>query len=275
MLHIYTMGSDESKMAELKNSASQANVKIHYVVNHFWNGYVDKLTTMKKSISHLPDDAIVCMIDAYDVLVYANEEEILKKFKEYDCNILFSGELTCYPEKNVEKYNEIYKKTKLPCNFKYVNSGGYIGYKKSVMNLYDWKPLNEIHKICDVGGDQTYLTQYFLEHANDPNVNVKIDMEQKIFQSMCKIEFGDFEFIQGRLHNKILDQYPCFVHFNGYSIYNLEILNLHNSKKENALQVFMKHQKKSLEINAIEHLHYVVPFFIMIDGVTQHNKPQK
>jgi hypothetical protein len=32
-------------------------------------------------------------------------------------------------------------------NFRYVNSGGYIGYKHAIQSLYDWKTIEEIEEI--------------------------------------------------------------------------------------------------------------------------------
>jgi hypothetical protein len=228
---------------------------------------------MKNAIINLPDDDIVCFIDAYDVLAFANTQEILEKFKGMNCNIALSGELNCYPTKNINKYNDIYKGEKLPSNFKYVNSGGYIGYKKSIIDLYDWKSLEEIHEICKVGGDQTYFTEYFLEFANNPVVNIKIDVQQRIFQSMNKIEFGDFEFINGRIHNKILDQYPCFIHFNEFGFYKMQILNLDNYQREPVLIFFLNKIKMSYNTH-IEKINCALPFIMLIDGIPQYSLPQ-
>ena len=277
MFHIFTIGSDESKMTQLKESAEISMTKINYIVTGSWNGYVDKIITMMNLLKDIPDDDIVCFIDAYDVLSFSGQAEILSKFKEYNCKLVLSGELTCYPDKYQGRYNEIYAiKTDYipPSNFKYVNSGGYIGYKKAIMELLLWKPLEEIHIICEKGGDQNYFSEYYLEYGLDNDKGLKIDVGQQLFQSMNKTEFGDFEFINGRLHNKILNNFPCFAHFNGFNMYNMQIVNLHSFVKEQCCEVFLNKVKASI-VSGYESLHYSVPFFITIGGVLQENIPQK
>jgi hypothetical protein len=224
MLHIFTLGNNVNEMECLKKSAVKNNVNINYIIFDKWNGYVDKIIHMQKAIQDIPDDDIVCFIDAYDVLVFSDENEIIEKFKEYNCDLLLSGELNCYPGENKYRYDNLYGKLRLEkmTNFKHVNSGGYIGYKRALKALYEWKSLDEIREISNLGGDQNYFTEYFLNHGIDQN-KVKIDMFQQIFQSMYKIHFEGIEFINGRLYNNILKVKPCFVHFNGYGGYYYQI----------------------------------------------------
>jgi hypothetical protein len=276
-MRIFTIGSDETKLCYLKQSAEMGGMDISFVVTDGWNGYVDKIITMQKILEDVPDDEVVCFIDAYDVVAFCDNSELLQKFKAYDCDLVLSGELTCYPEKYKSTYDDIYASANavLPSNFKYVNSGGYIGYKRAIADLLAWKPLDEIHAICEKGGDQNYFTEYFLAFGADAAKKLKIDVAQNIFQSMNKIEFGDFEFVDGRLRNKILDTTPCFAHFNGYNTYKLEIMNLHTYTRENALDVFVSKARNSRDGDKRETLHYSVPFFILIDGVLQPNLSQK
>jgi hypothetical protein len=277
-LHIFTIGSDESQITHLKESATMAGVEINVVVPDVWTGYVDKIIRMKTLIQDLPDEDVVCFIDAYDVLVYGNETEILQKFQDYQCNVVLSSELSCYPPHQQTRYDDLYAMdttTPLPSNFKYVNSGGYIGYKKSIMEIFEWKTPEDTEIICQAGGDQNYFTEYFLEYSQDEEKKVIIDASQTLFQSMHKIEFGDFEFHQGRVYNKILETYPAFVHFNSYNLYGMSILNLHTNEKENCCQVFNDKARVSRENNSIETLHYTVLFLVVFNGIVQHRLPQK
>jgi len=225
MLHIFTLGNNENEIECLKRSAAKQNVNINVLVFDKWNGYVDKIIHMNNAIRDIPENDIVCFIDAYDVLLFTDENEILEKFREYDCDLLLSAELNCYPGENIHTYADLYRKLKIEnmTNFKYVNSGGYIGYKHAIQKIYDWKTIDEIHEISSLGGDQNYFTQYYLHHAAIPENRVKIDMYQRIFQSMYKIQFEGIEFVNGRLYNNVLKVKPCFVHFNGYGGYYFQI----------------------------------------------------
>jgi hypothetical protein len=82
------------------------------------------------------------------------------------------------------------------------------------MQLYTWKNDMEISDICSVGGDQHYFIQYYLSHL-DQHHRLKMDYNQTIFQNMYQVCWYDFVIKNGRLYNTVLDQYPCFMHFNG------------------------------------------------------------
>jgi hypothetical protein len=239
MLHIFTLGNNINEMECLKRSAAKQNVNINYILFDQWNGYVDKIIHMKNAIRDIPHNDIVCFIDAYDVLLFSDENEILEKFKEYNCELLLSGELNCYPGENIHRYNNLYSKLALDkmTNFRYVNSGGYIGYKHAIQSLYDWKSIDEIQEISKLGGDQNYFTEYFLNHGHDKE-KVKIDMFQHIFQSMYKIHFEGIEFVNGRLYNNVLKVKPCFVHFNGYGGYYYQIYR--DIYREDIRQFFLR-----------------------------------
>jgi hypothetical protein len=230
MLHIITLGSNEDEMKYLKESAQRNNVSIQFIFCEKWNGYIDKITTMKQAIQNIPNDDIVCFIDSYDVLLFTDENEILSKFHNYHCNLLLSAELNCYPGENMGRYNELYNQLGISymTNFKYVNSGGYIGYKHAIQDLFDWKPVEEIIEIIKLGGDQNYFTEYYLHFANVPEKRIKIDMFQRIFQSVYKMFFEDIEFKNGRVVNTVLCEKPCFVHFNGYGGYYYQIYDVYN-----------------------------------------------
>jgi hypothetical protein len=219
MLHIFTLGNNENEIECLKRSAAKQNVNINVLVFDKWNGYVDKIIHMNNAIRDIPDNDIVCFIDAYDVLLFTDENEILEKFREYDCDLLLSAELNCYPGENMPRYNDVYNHLAMEkmTNFKYVNSGGYIGYKRALQELFNWKPVEEIIDIIQLGGDQNYFTEYYLEFACLPEKRIKIDMFQRIFQSVYKMYFEDIEFKNGRVVNSVLCETPCFVHFNAQS----------------------------------------------------------
>jgi len=246
MLHIITLGSNEDEMKYLKESAQRNGVTIKFILCEKWNGYIDKITTMKEVIEDIPDDDIVCFIDSYDVLLFTDEAEILSKFHSYDCDLLLSSELNCYPGENMSRYNEVYDNLAMDktTNFKYVNSGGYIGYKRALCELFKWKTVEEIIDIIQLGGDQNYFTEYYLEFACVPEKRIKVDMFQRIFQSAYKLYFEDIEFKNGRVVNTVLNETPCFVHFNGYGGYYYQIYNIQNFRCD-IRTFFLEHSELS------------------------------
>lgn len=264
--HLMTVASDKEKAHRLIESCERNGLNLKVINKQPWTGYVDKIRAMKEALEGIPDEDIVCFVDAYDVLCFAGEKEILEKFHSYGCRVLLSAELNCYPAENKEVYDYVYQEQgnrrlsntskdtqfnkrlnySIPgCDdgnfymdqvkregviegtvgslYKYVNSGGYIGFKADVEKMLNWKPIEEIEHICVLGGDQNYFTQYFLENVLGSNGQLKLDDRQLIFQSMYKIRFPEFSMVYGRLFNNVLGTFPCFAHFNGLNYFDYRV----------------------------------------------------
>ena len=208
-LHIVTYSNKEDKLEFLKKSEKLFTTDVDYIIKKNWGGFVTKLLELKEKINSFNDTDIVLFIDAFDVLINSDKSEIISKFLSYDCDFLVSAELNCYPGEYKAKMDIISPNEK---NI-YVNAGGYMGYVKNIKSFLEWKPVDQMKGICGNGGDQTYLMQYFIENHN--KINVKLDKKSLIFQNMHLISWKEIEFNEGRVYNKILKTYPCFIHFNG------------------------------------------------------------
>jgi hypothetical protein len=206
MIYIYTFYTNEEKISYLKETALLNNVEINYLKKETWNGYVDKIIAIDDIIKKHLDCDIICFIDAYDVLINQDIDNLLEKFNYYSCDLLIGSELSCYPDKYKSMYSNIDSK------YKYVNSGGYIGYKYAIQKIFTWKSYDDIYKICSDGGDQSYFTEYFITNNSD---KIKLDTECLIFQNMHLVDWNDINFHCGKVCNKILKTTPCFIHFNG------------------------------------------------------------
>jgi hypothetical protein len=222
MLHVFTHGNDVAKFGILKESAALCNLSINYITPSTWNGYYDKLKYLKEEIRNIPDDDIICFVDGYDVLAFANADEIVTKFKEFDCPFVMSAETNCYPA--WYEINHAPPPASVNTIYRFVNSGGYVAYKRALWDLLTWKPEEEIEKTSNEGGDGLYFMKYFTEKSKDGLV--KLDYEQKIFQTMWAVSWYDFHIQDGRVRNIVLGHSPCFFHFNGGSHY---INNEHDS----------------------------------------------
>jgi hypothetical protein len=230
MLHIFTFATDLSKARYLKQTEEFHNIHINYIGASKWTGYLDKITYMKTAIATLPPDDIVCFVDAYDVLVNEDESEIIRRFKSYDCDLLFGVELNCYPDtykSDLDSVNTIEGNL-----YKYINTGGYIGYTKAVKDMFEWKNDAELKAICDRGTDQAYGIEYFLSNVNTKQL--KLDIECKLFQNMHLVSWNELEFRNGHMYNIVMEVSPCFIHFNGGTF--------QTNTRENIMPVFI--QKK-------------------------------
>ena len=251
-LHVFTIASDQEKTAMLRTTAEWSKLNIEIIPWNHWNGFTDKIYAMKQVLDFIPDGDIVAFVDAYDVLCMSDEKEILDKFFSYNSEIMLSSEVNCYPGENQSSYDQIQSTTA----YKYVNSGGYIGYVHALRNMFAWKNDQEIEDICSLGGDQHFFTQYYLHHIpkDDSAASQKcgvqmntvcLDEYQRIFQSLYKVPLRSFVFLEGRLYNHSLKTYPCFVHFNGFHDYKEEIIHNETGEHVHAMQQFVENMKKS------------------------------
>ena len=241
MLHIFTLGSGEiSRFDTLKQSADFSGLNINFVEKDSWNGFYDKIVFMKEQFANIPDHDIICFIDGFDVITTTNREEIYEKFIAMDCDVLFSAESNAFPAYLKESYQNM----KHTSCFKYLNSGGMIGYKHALVNILNWKTIQETLEICANGTDQAYFSKYYLE--NYEKKRIKLDTNGSIFLSLYGIHWEDFEFKNGRLINKVLHEMPCFLHFNGNTMYSL--------KKDFMMPIFLDKMRKSLEENVVLNL---------------------
>ena len=217
MLYIFTYCTNKDNVKLLEKTAQLKNMKIIVVYEPQleYKGYINKIFKIREAIQNenILEKDIILFVDAYDVLCFADsEQEIIDKFHSYHCDLLIGAELNSYPY----GYDDKYPPTNHCTNYKYINSGGFIGYKSALIHLYSWKNDMEITDICSDGGDQTYFIQYYLAHCFEHH-HVKMDYNQKIFQNMFLVSWYDFIIQNGRLYNTVLKQYPCFIHFNGLS----------------------------------------------------------
>jgi hypothetical protein len=289
MFHLYTVASDESKLTGLRESialAGQPTDMLKILKVEKWRGFIDKIMTMKRCVDSLPDTDIVCFIDAYDVLCFSGIEEIHTKFLEHDADIVFSSELNCYPSENLPRYDLIeYNLFERSCedssvrpietNYKYVNSGGYVGKVAALKRMFAWKSEEEIEAMIKLGGDQNFFTQYFLEFCYGSGGccdRLVVDDMQRIFQSLYKVDLSEFGFFRGRIYNHALRTYPCFIHFNGYHAYNWLVYHVETGQGMHAMECVLEKIKKSHKQGNAVMDYRLRPFYY--GGVPQGNITQ-
>ena len=88
-------------------------------------GGSQKINLLKEELKDYPDlgNHIILFTDSYDVLFNGTSEEIVDRFRKMESPIVFSAEKTCWPDVELK---EQYPKS--PTDYRYLNSGGFIGY---------------------------------------------------------------------------------------------------------------------------------------------------
>ena len=164
-----------------------------------------KINFLINTLKEIGDERLILVTDSYDVIMSANSKEIVKKFKKFNCPIVFAAEASCWPD---TKLAEKYPPTESPN--KYLNSGGFIGKAKDIKKIL---PSAAFEANSD---DQLYYTNKYLSQAQDGEKLIKLDYKCDIFQCLNNAE-NEIEILYGksRLKNKLFDTEPCQIHGNG------------------------------------------------------------
>ena len=247
-VHAVTCGTDRKKCTYVNTSARKYGIDIVNVgTNIEWQG-TDmsalgggmKINLMKDYVKDLHDDDIILFTDAYDVFYADDLETITERFLEFGKEIVFSGELFCYPhEQLASEFPDAHTR------FKYINSGTYIGRVGELKKLYSHE---EIEHWDD---DQLYVHKCFLYGDFD----IAIDYECYIFQTHFEgtIKLGD------QLNNPETRCCPCIYHGNGGENTKAKFLRLYKAFHEPTSAYFIPHNK----------IEYLSEDMLVVDFMTQ------
>lgn len=206
-LKILTIHSDETKekTKPLRDSCEAHGLELIELIYGFTFGQqyhliAEWIRTYEGDATHF------LYTDAWDTLCFANQAEIVTKFKAFNCNMLISAEKGCFPRMN-EHQPENYPETNTPWRF--INGGGSlfeINYFKELSNKYPFEP-NYI--------DPIWLFNCF---RNEPSI--KLDNNCEIFQTIAHSNQDEWQVINHRVINKGTQTKPIFFHGNGHTEMN-------------------------------------------------------
>jgi|TARA_R110002153_G_scaffold39909_4_gene114639 hypothetical protein len=167
-------------------------------------GGSQKINLLKEELKGYPDlgNHIILFTDSYDVIFNGTSEEIVNRFREMESPMVFSAEKTCWPD---ESLKERYPKS--PTEYKYLNSGGFIGYGDHISKL-----INKV-EVSNEFDDQLYYTErYFEELKGDKDII--LDYKQFLFQTMNE-SLDDIIIKDNKFINDRTKQSPLIIHANG------------------------------------------------------------
>ena len=203
-IHAVTCGTDRKKCVKLNTSARYHNVDIENIgTNVEWKG-TDmsfmgggmKINLMKEWIKDKHDEDVVVFTDAYDAFYADNLDTILERFLDFGHEIVFSGELFCYPDSTLAD-----SFPQAPTDFRFINSGTYVGRVGELRKLFN------NYEIADDDDDQLYVHKCFLSGLFD----IGIDYECYIFQT----NYANTQKLGNQLNNPDTLCCPCIYHGNG------------------------------------------------------------
>ena len=152
-----------------------------------------KFTLVKQYLAaaNLSDNKLVMFVDGYDTLFIKGVEQTLQMvnhvMKSTD-HIVFAVEKYCWPDKSLEH--------KFPASphseFRFVNSGTYVGYAKALRRFF-----NSWDSARLAADDQLFVTKKYLKKRT----RVQLDARRQLFQTLAGVTAE--EFTMGHLENRV------------------------------------------------------------------------
>ena len=206
---VVTVASDITKAQTLIKSAKANGIQLTVLGRgHPWEGGDmsstgggQKVNELKNYLAKCQDDQLVLFVDGYDVLINDSLEEIIERFKSFECDVVFAAERTCWPHDD-----ELYRKqldVQTLSGYPFLNSGCFIGYARVLKEITDF--------IEPSSDDQQYYQRQYVSG----NWNIKLDHEAYVF--ICLAGTSPYTSIKenGQLLNSETNCCPCILHGNG------------------------------------------------------------
>ena len=202
-VHVLTVGTDQSKMWALEQSAKAHGITyLNLGRQVIWSGGTmeaqgggQKINLVRNHLESLHDGDVVLFVDGYDVIINDTLPTILERYEDMGADIIFAAEKNCWPDATMSS------QFPLSTIYRYLNSGAYIG-KVSTLKEF----LNEA--VPNDSDDQLWMQKKFLSSDWQSTASANLDYEGYIFQ--CD---DDIEIINGQLSNGMCC--PCIYHGNG------------------------------------------------------------
>jgi len=164
--------------------------------------FTKELEIMKKKGG--TDNLILIFLDGYDQMATTPEEYVVEEFLTLETRMLFNSERPLWPDPNLKDRFPV-----APTSFRFLNSGGFMGYFDDIYNIATSKTLK------DSEDDQLYYQHQFLSGKWD----MKLDYYCKIFQCTAhdtSTKDLNTNWETRRLYNNETKTTPMFIHGNGW-----------------------------------------------------------
>lgn len=194
-----------------------------------YQGLCDKPKFVYRAIKQgiIKTDFII-FCDSWDLVFATTPEEIIKKFLEFECDLVISAEKNCFPDDLKDEYDALPHTS----SFKYLNSGVIVGYTDKLLQALEAMEVESIPDDYFDGeknihfNDQFEYQKAFLKQP----VHIKLDYQQVLSRTLHEAKLDELDFSEPRIRNIETNSYPCTLHMNG------------NGKSENGIrEAILKH----------------------------------
>ncbi len=186
----------------LKQSCKELGINLKVLISSPWIQNVIKLKMLFEFVKQQDPELILLVVDAYDVVLYASETEVLKKYEELEAEIVFSGESNFMYKEPAKWFEFLRKYPRQASIYQYLNSGSYMGKAKHILTMLDemqkWFgiELQNEEKLLPIKSDQYLLSRFYVEnfHQNG-SLKISIDSDHSLLGCtggrFCVIKFPD------------------------------------------------------------------------------------
>lgn len=207
--HVCTVATGAHKNLEkLKHTCEKHQIELHVIgMGRPYYGNATKFIYFAEYLESLDDEDIVMFIDAHDVLIVADKQEILDKFMAMHVPFVMAAEKNAFPDIYTFPYPPS------PTPFRYINSGTYIGY---VGIIKQW--ISALQPI-DIKGCDQFQTIYHYFTYPDQGQYFILDYYCELFLPLYGVKDEELfiDWFRHRIYNKLTDTFPCVIHANGGS----------------------------------------------------------
>ena len=267
-------GDNKEKMIYLQQSLDIHNIDITVLgKDKTWTTFKQKLYWFREYLQTVTENKIIIFTDAYDVFYAENLDTIKNTFLKMNTNMLFSTEK--WFSHQVASDKEFYDKLSTS-NYKYFNSGGFIGFKDNLLTFYNdlvstLDNNNSFSKEIDESGgrigDQKVISHFIAKNYN--KYNLKLDYNCEIFYTAS----GDWdnidEFIDNNMRLKETKKKPCIIHVPCKSAYEHVLKHLFKKKYNNHTIIETMTVQKNMYVNSS---FIIIPLIIIIVLLIKINK---
>lgn len=197
-----------SKVQLFLRSAKKQNIDVKVLGEGLeWSANSLRLPLILKELKDVKDDTIVLVTDAFDVLYVQNANSIYEKFIQGGYKILFAAEK--WYSHQYEEYKDFYDSIKVPYDYKYLNAGTFMGYKKYVCEMID--NILSYPNFHENGSDQRLYGKYCFENPETVTLDYCCDIfwctagEWEILPEL-------YDILNGFVLNKLTGTYPAIIH---------------------------------------------------------------
>jgi hypothetical protein len=178
----------------------------HVDESNFINLVELKVKELLRVLEKQPASQTIMWIDAFDTYVVASDKEIEEKFLQTGADIVYSAEKNCYPNARLIDFFK---------NAQYLNSGCMIFKNEKFQKILELiiATSDHIKEGRDIFCDQYWHSTLFA--AAQLNLNLILDTECNLFQSLYEEDLSIFSKTDGRYINTETGTRPCVFHGNG------------------------------------------------------------